>query len=350
MAEIFYTISPDLHRMARREGGQIVAVDFEIPGKPSSLLDGIFIGKVIEIQKPLQAAFVDIGEAKPGLIPLREGKLPPLTHGESVLVQVIRTENSLENKGVRLTRLITLSLGSLLYTPFRPGLSISKKIKNPSTFKSLFDLDLDEGVVIRHWASLQDSFSNLLLQLRTEWAFIQDQLFTKPPACLWSPPPLLTRILRFLSPSDRLIVDDRLIATRVNAEFSREKAFDEPCEETWDSLFLSEIYLPQGGSLYIEETRGLVVIDVNSGGALRHTLPFNRKAIGEALRHISLRDLGGKIVVDLIDSPKELRPLLQGLTYPSDLQMWGLSPMGLLEMSRRRRRLSLPQRLKLQVN
>lgn len=350
MAEVFYTISQDLHRMARREEGHIVELDFEIPGKASSLLDGVFLGKVIEIQKPLQAAFVDIGDAKPGMLPLREGKLPLLTHGESVLVQVTRTENPIESKGVRLTRLITLSLGPLLYTPFRSGLSVSKKIKDPSVFKSLFELGEDEGVVIRHWASLEDPFSNLLLQLRDQWKSIHDQLPTKPPACLWTPPPLLTRLLRSLSPSDRLMVDDRLIASRLNAIFSRGKAFDEQCEEAWDSLFTPKIPLAQGGSLYIEETRALVVIDVNSGGALRHTLPFNRMAIREALHQISLRELGGKIVVDLIDSLKELSPLLQGLTFPSDLQVWGLSSMGLLEMSRRRRRLSLPQRLKLQVN
>ena len=65
MAEIFYTVSPDLHRMARLEGKDIVELDFEIPGKPPSLLNGIYLGRVVEVQKPLQAAFVDIGEEKP---------------------------------------------------------------------------------------------------------------------------------------------------------------------------------------------------------------------------------------------------------------------------------------------
>lgn len=93
-----------------------------------------------------------------------------------------------------------------------------------------------------------------------------------------------------------------------------------------------------------------MVIDVNSQGALKQILAFNRGAIKEALRQIRLRELGGKIAIDLIGAPQEVGPLLQGLSIPSDLEIFGLSPLHLLEMIRRRRRLSLPQRLKLQLN
>jgi ribonuclease G len=350
VAEIFYTVSPDLHRMARLEGKEVVELDFEIPGKPSSLLGGIFLGRVMEIQKPLHAAFVDIGEEKPGLLPLREGTLAPLTQGESVMVQVSRTANPLEEKGVRLTRLITLSLGPLLYTPFVAGLSVSKRLKERHAFKSLLNVQPEEGLIIRHGASREDPLQNLLFQLRNEWATIQRQLPAKPSFCLRAAPPLLTRIVRSLTPSDTLVVDDRLIASRIKATFSREPAFDERCEEAWDSLLSPEVPLPQGGNLYIEETRGLVVIDVNSEGSLRHKLPFNRVAIQEAFRQIRLRHLSGKIVIDLIDTPKVLKPLLEGFTFPSDLEIFGLSAIGLLEAIRRRRSLSLPQRLKYQLN
>ncbi|HUX78984.1 MAG TPA: ribonuclease E/G [Alphaproteobacteria bacterium] len=352
MAEIFYTVSPELHRMARLEGGEVVELDFEIPEKPRSLLGAIFLGRVIEVQKPIQAAFVDIGEGKPGLLPFREGKLPSVKQGDSVLVQVSRTENPIEDKGVRLTRLITLALGPLLYTPFTPGLSLSKKLKHREAFKGLFSLRPEEGLVVRYWASAEDPLPESFLRLRSEWGAIHKQLSGKPPLCLQPAPDLLTRVLRGLNGSDRLVVDDHQIAamTQGIAEFSREKVFDERCEDAWDSLLSPEISFPQGGSLYIEETRGLIVIDVNSQGALRHALPFNKGAIREALRQVRMRDLGGKIVVDLIAAPKALGSLLQGLDIPSNLEIWGVSPMGLLEMTRRRQRLSLPQRLKLNMN
>lgn len=352
MVEIFYTVSPDLHRMARREEGVITDLDFEIPAQSPSLWGSLYLGRVVEIQKPLQAAFVDVGLAHPGFLSLREGKLSPVTQGEAVLVQVNRTDNPFEGKGVRLTRLITLSLGPLLYTPFVPGLSLSKKIKDRQVFKNLFPLRPEEGLVVRYGASTHDPLLDLFLQLREEWGKVQQQLAGKPPFCITPPFTLLTRVLRSLSPSHRLMIDDRTVAllTKGRGAFCKERAFDEPCEEAWDSLFSTEIPMLQGGNLSIEETKGLVVIDVNSQGALKHALSFNRLAIKEALRQIRLRDLGGKIVMDLIGAPQELPPLLQDLTIPTDVEIFGLSPLHLLEMIRRRRRLSLPQRLKLQLN
>jgi ribonuclease G len=349
VAEFFYTVSPDLHRAARLEKGGVVEIDFEMPHKPSSLLGGIFLGRVVEVQQPLAAAFVDIGQIKPGMLPLREGGLGPLKQGDTVLVQVTRDENPIEGKGVRLTRLISLALGPLLYTPFTPGLSLSKKLRERDSFKSLISLEPEEGLIVRHWASPHNQLDTLLSQLRAEWQRIQDQLPTQPPPCLSPAPTLFERIVRSLSPSDTLTVDDMQLGRR-GGTYSREHVFDDRCEDAWESLLSPEVPLPQGGNLYIEETRGLTVIDVNSQGALRHSLPFARGAVREVLRQIRLRDLGGKIVVDLIGAPKDAKLLLQGIDTPSDLEIWGLSRMGLFEMIRRRKRLSLPQRLKLGLN
>lgn len=352
MAEIFYTVSPDLHRMARLEKGKVVELDFEIPSATPSLLGSIYLGRVVEVQQPLHAAFVDIGLSQPGFLPLKEGKLSSVIQGETVLVQVSRTANPLEHKGVRLTRLLSLSLGHLFYTPFRTGLSLSRKIKDRQAFEKLFSLQPDEGLIVRHSAISTDPLTDLLTQLRQEWASLQQQLSQKAPLCLSPPPTLLNRLLRSMGASDRLTVDDRQtnLLTKGRGSFSRTKAFDERCEEAWESLLSPEIPLPQGGSLFIEETRGLVVIDVNSQGALRNVASFNREAIKEVLHQIQLRELGGKIVIDLIDAPRNLEPLLQGLSIPSDVEIFGLSPLHLLEMIRRRRRLSLPQRLKLHLN
>jgi ribonuclease G len=340
--------------MARMNDGIVQELDFEIPEKPLSLEGSIFLGRVVEIQKPLQAAFVDIGQAQPGFLPIREGKLPVLTQGQTVLVQVNRTENPLESKGVRLTRLITLSRGPLLYTPFTAGLSVSKKIKNKEVFKNILSLRPEEGLIVRFGATAHDNLSELLDQLRNEWAAIQQQLSEKPPFCVRQPFNLLTRVLRSLGSSDRLVIDDRGVSLRAKgrATFSKERAFDDQREEAWESLLSTMVPLPQGGNLSIEETHALVVIDVNSQGALKQVASFNRTAIKEALRQIHLRDLGGKIVIDLIGTPHphELDSLLQGITIPSDIEIFGLSPLHLLELIRRRRRLSLPQRLKLQSN
>lgn len=328
MAEVFYSVSGNLHRMARLEEGRVVSLDFEFQDKPPSFLGGVYAGRVTEIQKPLQVAFVEIGLSKPGMLPLKEGDLPSLKHGDQVLVQVSRTENPLENKGVRLTRLITLSLGSLLYTPFKSGLSLSRRLENRQMFKDLLILEPGEGAILRHSATLEEDLQKNLIQLREEWKEIQRKR-EKPLRTL------LERTMRSLTPSDR---------------FARVKTFDDRCEDAWESLFSREIPLPKGGNIYIEETRGLAVIDVNSQGALHYALPFNRMAIEEAFRQITLRELGGKIVIDLIRPPQDINPCLKGLTVPTDTEIWGLSPMGLLELTRRRKQLSLPQRLKLQLN
>jgi ribonuclease G len=350
VAELFYTVSPDLHRMARVEEGRVVELDFEIPGQPLSLLGGIYLGRVVEVQKPLQAAFVNIGLGKPGLLPVREGALPPITQGEAVLVQITRGENPLENKGVRLTRLITLALGPLLYTPLRPGLNLSKKLKGREAYKNLLQPDPEEGLVVRHWAHADESLKQILVQLRAEWKeILLKKSSLNLPAAVRPPFNLMERILRSLGPADSLFVDDWKYAQK-RAEYAREKAFDERCEDAWESLSSPEIPLPQGGNLYIEETRGLTVVDINSGGSLRDILAFNRMAVAEILRQIRLRDLGGKIVIDLISSSQKTEPLLKGMTLPSDVEVWGISPLGLLEITRRRTRLSLPQRLKLQMN
>lgn len=353
MAEIFYTTSsPHLHRMARKEDNRVSELDFEIPGHPPSLLGSIYLGRIVEIQKPLQAAFVDVGLSHPGLLPLREGKLSPVIQGQAVLVQINRTENPLEAKGVRLTRMITLSLGSLLYTPFRSGLSLSKKIKDRENFHTLLPLLPEEGLIVRFGAAQNNHLVAALSQLRQEWGLIQQHITQKPPVCIRQPFSLLNRAVRSLNPSDRLLVDDRQVAlqTQGRALYSQEKAFDEDCEDAWDSLSSTHIPMIQGGHLSIEETHGPVVIDINSQGALKNVVAFNRTAIKETLRQIRLRDLGGKIVVDLIGAPRDLPPLLQGLNIPSDIEIFGLSPLHLLEMIRRRTRLSLPQRLKLQLN
>ncbi len=342
VAELYYTVSENLHRFARIENGQVVEMDFEIQGKSSSKLGGIYKGKVIEIQKPLRAAFIDIGDEKPGMLPLSEGNLPQLTHGESVLVQVTRTENPIEDKGVRLTRMITLSLGPLLYTPFKKGLSLSKRLKERDAYP--FNLKDEEGLIVRHWAEPDESLQEMLEQLRKEWDSIKG---TGKPG-----EDLLTRVLRSLGPGETITIDSLslLAKTKGRGVYLKDGAFDERCETAWESLSDPEVSVPQGGSLYIEETHGLTVVDTNSGGALRHLTPFNHRAVKEAIHQIRLRDLSGKIVIDLIDSPKHAEPLIKGLHLPSDLEIWGLSNMGLLEMIRRRKRLSLPRRLKYQLN
>src|SRR5207244_2518030 len=158
--------------------------------------------------------------------------------------------------------------------PLVSGFSLSKKLKHREAFKDFFPLQPEEGLIVRHWASREDPLHEMFLQLRSEWEEIQKQLPAKPPVCLSPPPDLLTRVLRVLSPSDTLGIDDMKVAaqTQSKALVMREKAFDERCEEAWESLLSSEIPLPQGGSLFIEETRALVAIDVNSQGAMRHTL------------------------------------------------------------------------------
>ncbi len=352
MTKLFYTVSPEMHRVARIESNQVVELDFEYQNQPPSLLKAIFLGKVVEVQKPLQAAFVDIGLSKVGILPLKEGNLPFVNHGDQVLVQITRTENPLEDKGVRLTRQINLSLGHLVFTPFKLGLNFSKKLKDIEHFKDRVSLNLEEGLVVRSGVSLEDPLEEWLEQLRDEWGDLQSKVTQKAPKLLGGHYSLFERTLRSMGFHDLLETDNLGVANHSNgrASFIREKGFDELCEDAWESLFSPEIHFSNGGNIYIEETHALVVVDVNSQGGMRHALPFNRKVVQEILRQVRLRDLGGKIVVDLIHPPKSWKVLFQAQEIPSDLKVWGISEMGLLELTRQKRRLSLPQRLRLKTN
>lgn len=352
MAEILYTVAPDLHRMARVEGGEVVELDFEIPDLRPSDINSIYLGQVVEIQKPLQAAFVDIGLSKPGIIPLKEGQLSPLVQGETILVQIIRTENPLEEKGPRLTRLISLSLGPVLYTPFKSGLNFSKKCKHPEEIQNQISLFPHEGVVVRSWAAPEDPYGNIIHQLRQEWEQIKADAQGKTPKIIAGPFDLLSRTLRSIGEKDKLYTDNKRIANSISTAkyLGQEPAFDERCEDAWDSLLSPKISVPRSGNLYIEETHALVAIDVNSQGDMRHAIPFNRRMVREILRQLRLRDLGGKIVVDLIHPPQSWKRLFEGIDIRSDLQIMGISSMGLLEMIRQKRRLSLPQRLQYKIN
>lgn len=340
-------------RLAKVMQGRVVAFDFELQGLPPHHHHGVYRGTIKDIHKGGQMAFVDIGLKDPGALPLKERKLPPVTRGETVCVQVTREADLREGKGVQLSRNISLALGPILYTPFTPGFNVSKKLKSPeleAEFKQ--SIQEGEGVILRHWANLFDieTLETILEHLRHKWREIESHKDSAPPCCLLAPQSLLERLISQIEPGDQIQCNHRPTVEKLTQllldsygggpeiELTRESPFDDNIEDQWDGLTETEISVPGGGQLIIEETAALVSIDINSGGSPLTGHDLNRRALKEVFHQIQLRNLAGIIMIDLagnIKHPKQIIQSAQSLAG-SDTHVHGITDLGLLEVSRRK--------------
>ena len=271
------------------------------PGGGDLRLGDVFLARVTGCDSGLQAAFVDLGIGPPALLQA-EGKaegLPP--EGASVAVRVSRAPSP--GKGAR----------------------VKRAAEQPAD---------DGGAVPRLMARGED--------------------------------PLLALLLR--QPLDSLFCDDAETARQLSAEAPelaaamrvvQAPAISEDVEEALDALLSPEVALLGGGSLLVEPTRTLVAIDVNSaghgatrGGGRRRALDVNREAAAVIARQLRLRSLSGLIVVDFLTlkAPKDREAVREALVAalvndPEPTRVFRLSPSGLLEMTRRRSRPALHERL-----
>ncbi len=359
MAEFYIAHQNDLTRVAIVEHGRVESFDMDSPRLPETLFGGIYQGRVVDVLKSGNMAFVDIGLDRPGVLSLRERNFEPVNRGDSVLVQVARDQDPEDDKGPLLSRSITLPMGPLLYTPYVKGFQISKAMKDPSLVEELGLLVReDEGVVVRYWA---DEFPLLLLEralvyLRQEWDNIQHQTTV---GCVYKAPDLFDKIVLRFVPGDTLVTDDAFIRQTLNARFeaaylegpeievTRELAFPDDVEDEWDGLMSPIVPIPGGGELVIEETRALIAVDINSGSSVADLHDINRRALKELFHQIRLRNLAGIIVVDLAGTVKQPKQLLQSAKAlaKSDTLVHGISTLGLLEISRKKTGIPLNRKL-----
>lgn len=349
--EVLASLSPGEGRYALKAGGRIV--EFLID-RGDAAAGSVILGRVLEVNRNLHAAFVDIGEALPGFLPGIQG----LSQGLAVLVQVAAPAR--RAKGAVLTREVSLQGRWLAFTPARPGLSLSRKIADPARREALgtllkSHLAAAEGLVVRTAAAGagDDDLTGELTALRETWRQVAEASSGRAPCRLRSVPPLVT-LLGEGAATVAVWADDAgtLAALRPDFPNARLNAGIFACEaeDPLEQALAPRVPLAGGGALVIEATQAFTAIDIDAGGG--QALSANLAAMPEVARQIRLRNLVGHILVDVIPLKdrdargRVLASLKNALAAdPVPTQLVGTTPLGLVEILRERRRSSLAEML-----
>ncbi len=352
----------------------------------ASLIGNVYLGKVQNVLPSMEAAFVDVGRGRNAVLYSGEvdwelaetGNQPrrielALKSGDQVLVQV--TKDPVGQKGARLTSQVSLPGRYLVYVPNGSMNGISRKLPETERvrLKKILKeiLPEDAGVIVRTAAegATEEQLTLDVQRLQQQWEDIQKKVATgNAPALLHSEPDLLVKIVRDVFNEDfqRMIIsgDDAYgviteylqvvapdLIERVSMYQGEKDIFDEfRIGEQIAKALDRKVYLPSGGSLVIDRTEAMTVVDVNtgkfvgSGGNLEETVTKNNlEAAEEIVRQLRLRDIGGIIVIDFIDmvleSNRDLvqRRLIECLSRDrTKHQVAEVTSLGLVQMTRKK--------------
>lgn len=384
----------DRIQIAVLEDGVLVE-HYVAKSQDASLIGNVYTGRVQNVLPSMEAAFVDIGRGRNAVLYSGEvdwdaaaadhdGKTQArrielaLKPGDKVLVQV--TKDPVGHKGARLTSQVSLPGRYLVYVPNGSMSGISRKL--PDTERARLKKILKEvlpddvGVIVRTAAegATQEQLTLDVNRLTSQWAEISRQVETvQSPALLHSEPDLLIKIVRDVFNEDfHTLVIEGDDARETIESYLRGVAPDlldrlqsyEGAIDSFDQYRVSEqiekaldrkVWLPSGGSLVIDRTEAMTVVDVNtgkfvgSGGNLEETVTKNNlEAAEEIVRQLRLRDIGGIIVVDFIDMVLEsnrdlvLRRLVECLSRDrTKHQVAEVTSLGLIQMTRKKLGLGL---------
>ncbi len=369
-----------------------VLVEHFVTGRDGgSLVGNIYLGRVQNVLPSMEAAFVDIGKGRNAVLYAGEvdwdaaglgGKSrrieQALSSGDSVLVQV--TKDPIGHKGARLSTQISLAGRFLVYVPSGGAAGISRKLPDIERRRlkdMLRDIVPSEAGVIIRTASEGVSHEALerdVRRLQAQWEIVKTKSEQtgpgrpKAPTLLYEEPDLLIKVVRdqFNEDFSRLVVQgddawDTLhgylahvapdLADRMHRHVGTQDVFgayriDEQLLKALDR----KVWLPSGGTLVIDRTEAMTVVDVNtgkftgSGGNLEETVTRNNlEAAEEIVRQLRLRDIGGIIVIDFIDMVLEanrdlvLRRLTECLARDRTRhQVAEVTSLGLVQMTRKR--------------
>jgi ribonuclease E len=355
-------------------------------GQSASLIGNVYLGKVQNVLPSMEAAFIDIGRGRNGVLYAGEVNWDAagldgqpkrielaLKTNDSVLVQV--TKDPVGQKGARLTSQISLPGRYLVYVPDGSVTGISRKLPDVerTRLKRILRNIVPEGagVIVRTAAegATEEQLQKDVARLQAQWENIQNKTKDSSPASLlYSEPDLAIRVVRDIFNEDfkKLIVAgndawdtieeyvkyvapdlaDRLEKWNGEGDVFAANRIDEQISKALDR----KVYLPSGGSLVIDRTEAMTVIDVNTGkfigqgGNLEETVTKNNlEAAEEIVRQLRLRDVGGIIVIDFIDMVLEsnrdqvLRRLVECLGRDrTKHQVAEVSSLGLVQMTRKR--------------
>lgn len=389
--------SVDRQMLVRQKDGRIqigvledgvLAEHFVSKTQQDSLIGNVYLGKVQNVLPSMEAAFVDIGRGRNAVLyagevnwdvtgldgaPRKiENALKP---GDSVLVQV--TKDPIGHKGARLTSQVSLPGRFLVYVPGGSMTGISRKLPDTerARLKKILKDKLPEGagVIVRTAAegASEEELTHDINRLRAQWEEIQEKANSRKvlaPEMLYQEPDLMIKTVRDVFNEDftAMIVQGENAWDSIEAYVtyvapdlvSRLQQWDSD-DDLFDHYRINEqlakaldrkVYLPSGGSLVIDRTEAMTVVDVNtgkftgSGGNLEETVTKNNlEAAEEIVRQLRLRDIGGIIVIDFIDMVLEsnrdlvLRRLIECLGRDrTKHQVAEVTSLGLVQMTRKR--------------
>jgi ribonuclease E len=369
----------------------ILAEHYVAKSQNVSLIGNVYLGRVQNVLPSMEAAFVDIGRGRNAV--LYSGEVDwdaasdrlgekgnqarrielALKSGDTVLVQV--TKDPIGHKGARLTSAISLPGRYLVYVPNGSMNGISRKL--PDTERARLKRILKDalpdsaGVIVRTAAegATEEQLTVDVQRLANQWAEIQHLVETSSsPTLLHGEPDLLVKIVRDVFNEDftKLVIEgddaratiERYLKQVAPDLLDRVERWDGDTDvftahrvhEQIEKALDRKVWLPSGGSLVIDRTEAMTVIDVNtgkfvgSGGNLEETVTKNNlEAAEEIVRQLRLRDIGGIIVIDFIDMVLEsnrdlvLRRLVECLSRDrTKHQVAEVTSLGLVQMTRKR--------------
>jgi ribonuclease E len=380
-------------QIAILEGRRLIEHYVSRPADDVTQIHGnIYLGRVQNVLPGMEAAFVDIGTPKNAVLyrgdvqfdpddvdSKSKGKNPRieelLKNKQTILCQV--TKNPIAHKGARLTQEVSLPGRFVVLVPNSKTFGISKRL--PESERKRLRKILDKakpkqhGVIVRTAAEevTGEEIEKDVRRLISQWEEIEKLASkTKAPALLYREPDMAVRVIReeFTKDYRGVIIDDKSLYEDVNEYVSsitpalsdRVQFYDSDAEdlplmaryhisEQLRKALDAKVWLPSGGSLIIEHTEALTVIDVNTGknvgsSSLEETvLANNLEAAEEIARELRLRDIGGIIVIDFVDMEVKANREQVSKVFRDALaqdktrtQVFAISDLGLVEMTRKR--------------
>jgi ribonuclease E len=352
----------------------------------TSMVGNVYLGRVQNVLPGMEAAFVDIGRGRNGVLYAGEvnyrpedleGPAPRIEHvlkpGQAVVVQV--TKDPMGGKGARLTAQISMPGRFLVLAPNQALSGISRRLSEDERRRLKAVLrkikPAEHGIIVRTAAegASEDALTSDLERLIREWDAIQ-RLTKKVKALevLYEEPELTVRVVRDLFTDEEfraLVTDsprvyDKIMAyvrdiapdlePKISLHTGKLPAFEQyRIVEQIHKALDKKVWLPSGGYLFIERTEAMTIIDVNTGKSVGKTnleetvVNTNLEAASEVARQLRLRDIGGIIVIDFIDMLLEQNKKKVEDTMKEALavdktrsQVFEIGPLGLMQVTRKR--------------
>ena len=382
MKRLIANVIPEETRLAVvGSDGALLEFSVERPETPT-LVGSVYKGRVQKVLPGMQAAFIDIDQEKNAFLYLGDDmKNFPLNEGQDILIQL--SKEGFGTKGPKATREIILPGRYIALSPTTKRVGLSRRIENEEERSRLRDIGEkicppDIGIIIRtvaEGASEEELRRDLsvLLEIWRQLLIRYDR--SKAPSLLYRDLELSVRMVRdyFTLDTQEVVMDDKanfkkiheLLSDQLPELVGRLKLYDGDegifshyqLKEQLKRLYQRKLDLPSGGSILIDHTEAMTVIDVNTekfvgkihmADTARQT---NLEAVDEIVRQIRLRDISGMILIDFIDMSEEERGRIFQVMKEKVKQdrnrvhLAGFTNLGLMEMTRKKIRKDLNSRL-----